>query len=202
MFYLFYSIAKQGPNVANNDQGNTKSNPKCLAHHFPSNDALFKSKSYLKVQFYLFQGIWGISAIWSIRPKQGLMLQMMVRETQKVILTVQLIISHQMMPQANPKAMERSGFICFRVFRALAPFGETGPKYHPNTANHGQGNTKNKPKSSAYHFTLNDVLFKCKSHVKVRFYLFQGIWGISTIWGNWAQIVPKNCKLWLQRHKK
>ena len=53
--------------------------------------------------------------------------QMMVRETWKVIQSFQLIISHQLMPYSNPKAIWRSSFICFRVFGALVSFGAQSP---------------------------------------------------------------------------
>ena len=65
--------------------------------------------------------------------KRAQILQIMVRETQKVIQSVQLITSHEMIPYSNPKAVGRSSFACFRVFGALVPFWEQGP----NAANHG-----------------------------------------------------------------
>ena len=115
-------------------------------------------------------------------PNMAQIPQIMVREIPRAIQSLQFIISHQMMPDSNRKAIWRSTLTCFRVFGALVQFGETGCKYGPNTANHGYRDTK--------------------SHLRVYFDLFWGIWGISAIWGSLAQIELKYCKSWLQRHEK
>ena len=80
--------------------------------------------------------------------------------------------------------------------------GETGPKLVPNTANHGQGDTTNLLKSLTHHFTSSEALFKCNDHLRVESNLFQDIWGISEIWGNWTQIGPRYLKSWLGGHSK
>ena len=60
-------------------------------------------------------------------PKKTQIQKIMIRETQKIIQSLQLIISNQMMPYSYPKVILRSCFTCFRVFEALAPFGERDP---------------------------------------------------------------------------
>ena len=130
------------------------------------------TKAIWRSSFACFR-VFGTLVLFGARgPSMTQIPQMMVREVQKVVQTLQLIISHQMMHYSNPKAIWRSSFTCFRVFGALVQFGETGPKYGPNTANHCYRDTKSNPKYSAHHFTSNDALLKCKNHVKVQFDLF------------------------------
>ena len=54
-------------------------------------------------------------------------------------------------------------------------YGQSGNKLGPNRAQVLQimvRETQGNSKSSAHHFTSNDTLLKCKSHLKVGFYLF------------------------------
>ena len=52
----------------------------------------------------------------------------MVRETQKVIQSYKLIISHQMMPYSDAKTIWGSSFTYFGVFGTLMQLRETGTK--------------------------------------------------------------------------
>ena len=80
-----------------------------------------------KKSFACFR-VFGTLVLFGARgPSMTQIPQMMVREIQKVIQTLQLIISHQMIPYSNPKAIWKSSLACFRVFGALALFGEQYP---------------------------------------------------------------------------
>ena len=78
------------------------------------------AKASLKVMFYLFDCIVALGKfeIWvQIGFKY---LKSWCRGTHKIIQSLQLIISHQMMPYFS--------FTRFRVFGVLVQFGETGSK--------------------------------------------------------------------------
>ena len=158
-----------------------KSNPKSSAHHFPSNDALLKSKSHLKVHFYQFQGIWDISAISGTRSKQG---PNTANDNQGDIKGNPKSSDHHSRSidaLLQPKSHLKFDFYLFQGISGISAIWATGPKLGPDTANDDQRNMKSNRKFSAHHFPPIDALLKSKRHLKVEFYLFQGIWGISVI---------------------
>ena len=180
-----------------------KSNPKSSVHHFLSIDALLKSKSHLKGRVSpVLRYLGHYCNLEKLGPNVAQILQIMVKETWQVIQSLQFIISHHLISYSNPKAIWWSTFISFMVFGTLVQFEEIGPKWGPNSAIHGYGDMKSNPKFSADHLSSNDALLKSKSHLRVDFYKFYGIWGISAIWGNWDQMGPKYCNSWLGRHEK
>ena len=61
-------------------------------------------------------------------------------------------------------------------------------KLAPNTPTDVLGHTESNPEFPASHLTLNEVLLECQGYLRVDLYLFQGIWGIRAIWGNWAPV--------------
>ena len=94
-------------------------------------------KAIWKSNFICFRVFGALVSFGTRSPNRAQIPQMTIRETWKVIQSFQVIISHQLMPYSNPKAIWRSTFTCFRVFGALVQFGEIGPKWGPNTAIHG-----------------------------------------------------------------
>ena len=55
---------KLGPNTPNHEHGYTGIHQKCYTPHFTSIEALLECKTYLRIEFQLFWGIWGIRALW------------------------------------------------------------------------------------------------------------------------------------------
>ena len=93
--------------------------------------------------------------------------------------------SHQTLPQSQ--GLLRIELYLFYSYGCQGNFGETGPKYPKSClGTHTQSN----PGFSTLHFTLNEVLQRCKSYLMVELSLFQVIWGISRFSGNWVP-VPK-----------
>ena len=72
-----------------------------------------------------FTGIWTLRAIWGNRPQIP---QIMCRDTQKVIQSFQLYVSHWMRSYSGAKAIWGSSYTCFRVFGVLGVLWETGPQ--------------------------------------------------------------------------
>ena len=93
---VFEYLGHQGNLVNwNYGWGNTGSNREFSVHHFTSNDALLRCWSHLKVEFYLFQRIWFIRAIWGkLGPNRVQISEIMVRDTEKVIRSLQVIMLH------------------------------------------------------------------------------------------------------------
>ena len=119
----------------------TKNNPNSSAPHFPSNKTLLLCQDHLRIELYLLYGYLGVREIW--RNWAHIYTQIMYRDTQKVIQSLQLHISHQarlFVGQILPVSQvlwywDNSGKLCL------------------NTSNHVQGYRKSNPKFSAPYFT-------------------------------------------------
>ena len=68
----------------------------------------------------------------------------------------------------NVKAIRGLNYTCFSVIGDWGNLGKLGPK----APNHEGGYTESDTKSITPHFTSNEVLFKCKGHLRVDLYLF------------------------------
>ena len=85
--------------------------------------------------------------------------------------------------------------VIYTYFTGTGTIEETGTEYWGNfkklglnTSNHAEGHMKSNPKSSASHFTSNQLLLQSLGSLTVELYLFYRYLGIRAIQGNWAQI--------------
>ena len=76
------------------------------------------------VELYLFYRYLGIRAIWGNWPQ---ILQVMCRDTQKLIQSFQHYISHWLRSYSSAKAIWGSSYICFRVFGVLGELWKLSP---------------------------------------------------------------------------
>ena len=110
----------------NKKQDYTEINTKFSTPHFTSNQILILYKSYQWVELYLFHRYSGIGTIWG---NWARIPQITCRDTCKVILSLQLLISHQIRHYSSLKGFCGLSCNCFPGTRVLGQFGETGPKY-------------------------------------------------------------------------
>ena len=62
-------LGKLSPNTPNHMQRSNyeiESNSEILHSHFTSNGVLINCQGYLRVDLYLFQGNWGLTALWDV----------------------------------------------------------------------------------------------------------------------------------------
>ena len=64
VFGTLHNLEKLGRNTANHKLEHRQNNHKSLTLYVRSNEALIQGQGYLKVDLYLFQGIWGDRAVW------------------------------------------------------------------------------------------------------------------------------------------
>ena len=68
-------------------------------------------------------------------------------------------------------------------------------KLDPNIPNYAKRHTKSNPKTSAPHWTSNEVLLLCQGYLSVQLYLSCGYSSIRGIWENRVQIPQKSNEL-------
>ena len=85
------NLGKLGRITPNQVQGHMKSNPESSAPYFTTNETSLWSQGPLWVELYLFPRYSGVGAIWE---NWAQILQIMSRDTQKVIESFQHHISH------------------------------------------------------------------------------------------------------------
>ena len=166
---------KLGSNVPNHVHGHIKSTSKASTPHLTSNEALFLKVIY-GFSYTCLVGIQALGQFWEKGPEYP---QIIMEQHMKKIQSLQLHISHQIKLYSSVKALSVLSYPCFTVIWALGQFGETGPKYSKSSA---RTQTQSNPDFSASYVTLNEVLHKCQSYLRVELYLFQGIWVIMAIW--------------------
>ena len=152
--------------------GGTNNNSKHSTPHFTSNESLFKHKSHLRVEFYLFYCISGIWVVWGNWDQRGPQIPNSwywdIKSHSKYstphFTSNEFLLKH--------KGHLKVEFYLFCVFWALRQSGESGPKWDRKSPIIGPGETKSHSKSSITHFTSNEALFKHKGHLRSAFYLF------------------------------
>ena len=97
------------------------------------------------------EGTWALEQFGEKHPKCP---YVMYRVTQKIIQSLQLLISHQMRPYPNVKAFYGSNDTCFTGTQYWTNF----EKFGPNTLSHLQGQPNSNPNSSFPHFSSNETL--------------------------------------------
>ena len=116
-------------------------------------------------QFILVLCICGIGASWQ---NLAQLPQIMGRDTLKAIESVKFHISHQMKSYSRVKAICRSSYTCFSMFRELGQVGQIEPKYPiSSTLIHGKSF---KVLNSTFH--ISEDLLKGKGNLRLELNLF------------------------------
>ena len=167
-------FGKLGSNVPNHVHRHIKSTSKSSTPHLTSNEALFLKVIY-GFSYTCLMGIQALRQFWETGPEYP---QIIMEQHMKKIQSLQLHIKLSFTLVPRPSVLSCP---CFTVIWVLGQFGETGPKYSKSSA---RTHTQSNPEFSASYVTLNEVLHKCQSYLRVELYLFQGIWVIMAIWGS------------------
>ena len=99
-------------------------------------------------------------------PNRAQIAQIMARETQQVIKSLEFIISHQVRPYLSVMTIWRLSSTCSRLFGALVQFWKLGPK-RAQIPEINVRETGSHPKSSSHNFTSSEALVKCDNNLMV-----------------------------------
>ena len=125
------------------------------------------AKSIWRLSLTCFKVFWALGQLGKLTPNQAKIPQIMAREAQEIINSLQLIISHQVRPYLRLMTIRGSSLTCSSAFGSLARFVENEPQ-----------------KSLKYHKLLEERYWKsfkifnssshikCSDHLRVEFNLF------------------------------
>ena len=130
------------------------------------------AKSIWRLSLTCFKVSWALGHLGKLSPNRAQIPQIMTREAQQIINSLQLIISHQVSPYLSLMTIRVLSLTCSRAFGPLVQFVENGPQRALNTGNHWKRDTGSHWKSSTHHFRSSEVLLKCSDHLRVEFNLF------------------------------
>ena len=130
------------------------------------------AKSIWRLSLTCFKVFWALVQLGKLTPNQAKIPQIMFREAQEIINSLQLIISHQVRPYLRLMTIRGSSLTCSSAFGSLARFVENELQRVSNTTNYWKTDTGNHSKSSTHHLLSSEVLLKCSDHLRVEFNLF------------------------------
>ena len=124
------------------------------------------AKSIWRFSLTCFRLFWALWYLGNLCPNRAQIAQIMARETQQVIKSLEFIISHQVRPYLSVMTIWRLSSTCSRLFGALVQFWKLGPK-RAQIPEINVRETGSHPKSSSHNFTSSEALVKCDNNLMV-----------------------------------